>query len=58
LVEPLAATERALADMVVLKATLGGRIVGSVRGRMVGATCNVGRLIVHPDNQGRGSALG
>jgi quercetin dioxygenase-like cupin family protein/GNAT superfamily N-acetyltransferase len=54
LVEPLAATERALADMVVLKATLGGRIVGSVRGRMVGATCNVGRLIVHPDNQGRG----
>ena len=54
LVEPLAATERALADMVVLKAMLGGRIVGSVRGRMVGATCNVGRLIVHPDNQGHG----
>ena len=54
LVEPLAATERALAEMVVLKATESGRIVGAVRGRMVGATCNVGRLIVHPDLQGRG----
>jgi quercetin dioxygenase-like cupin family protein/ribosomal protein S18 acetylase RimI-like enzyme len=55
LVEPLAATERALAEMVVLKATAaGGRIVGAVRGRMVGGTCQVGRLIVHPESQGHG----
>ena len=55
LTEPLAATQRALAELLVLKATLGGRIVGSVRGRLEGDhTCQVGRLIVHPDWQGRG----
>ena len=55
LTEPLAATERALAELLVLKATLGGRIVGAVRGRMADdRTCRVGRLMVHPDAQGRG----
>ena len=54
LTEPLAATERAVAELLVLKAVQGGRIVGSVRGRIEGATCHVGRLIVHPDWQGRG----
>ncbi len=55
LTEPLAATERELGEMLVLKATLAGRIVGSVRGRMTDArTCYVGRLMVHPDVQGRG----
>ncbi len=54
LVEPLAATERALVEMHVLKAMQGGRIVGAVRGRIEGETCQVGRLIVHPDWQGRG----
>ncbi len=54
LVEPLAATERALAELLVLKATLGGRIVGAVRGRFEGDTCHVGRLIVQPEAQGRG----
>ncbi len=54
LVEPLAATERALAELLVLKASLGGRIVGAVRGRIEGDTCHVGRLIVHPEAQGRG----
>ena len=54
LVEPLAATERALVEMHVLKATQGGRIVGAVRGRIDGDTCHVGRLMVHPDFQGRG----
>ncbi len=54
LTEPLAATERALAELLVLKATLGGRIVGAVRGRLEGDICHVGRLIVHPEAQGRG----
>jgi ribosomal protein S18 acetylase RimI-like enzyme len=39
---------------VVLKAMQGGRIVGSVRARACGATCAIGRLVVHPDCQGQG----
>lgn len=39
---------------VFLKATYGGRIVGSVRGRAEGDTCLISRLIVHPDHQNRG----
>jgi ribosomal protein S18 acetylase RimI-like enzyme len=39
---------------VVLRALVGGMIVGSVRGEMNRATCRIGRLIVHPDWQGRG----
>jgi GNAT superfamily N-acetyltransferase len=39
---------------VVLKATAGARIVGSVRGRLNGSTCLVGRLVVAPDRQGEG----
>jgi predicted N-acetyltransferase YhbS len=39
---------------IVLKATLGARIVGSVRGQFNGRTCLVSRLIVAPDQQGRG----
>jgi len=41
-------------DQVFLKASSGGRIVGSVRARLAGGTCHIGRLIVHPDIQGRG----
>ena len=55
LVEPLAATERALVEMHVLKAMQRGRIVGAVRGRIEGDTCHVGRLMVHPDFQARGT---
>ncbi|MFT3830515.1 MAG: GNAT family N-acetyltransferase [Opitutaceae bacterium] len=54
LVEPSAATERALAEMLVLKASVAGRLIGAVRGRLAEGTCHVGRLIVHPDFQGRG----
>lgn len=54
LVEPLESTVKAVAEQNVLKATHGGRIVGSVRGRQVGEDCFVGRLIVHPELQGRG----
>jgi phosphoribosylanthranilate isomerase/GNAT superfamily N-acetyltransferase len=37
-----------------LKASDGGRIIGSVRGELRGGTCHVGRLIVHPERQNRG----
>lgn len=44
---------------VVLKATLGDQLVGSVRATQNGDTCAIGRLIVHPDvqRQGIGSQL-
>lgn len=48
--EMAADTER----QVVLKAQLGGRIVGSVRAHAQDGTCHIGRLIVHPECQGRG----
>ena len=37
-----------------LKATIGGRIAGSVRAYLSEGTCFVGRLIVRPDLQNRG----
>jgi len=47
------------AEWVVLKATLDGRIVGSVRARRNGDTCAIGWLVVHPEfqRQGIGSQL-
>lgn len=47
------------ATHTVFKAVQEGRIVGSVRARLEGCTCHVGKLIVHPEaqNQGIGSAL-
>jgi ribosomal protein S18 acetylase RimI-like enzyme len=38
---------------VVLKATLGHRIVGTASGRLVGATGHIGRIAIAPDMQGR-----
>jgi ribosomal protein S18 acetylase RimI-like enzyme len=38
----------------ILKAVGEGRIVGSVNGRMSKGHCLVGRLMVHPAQQGRG----
>ncbi|MCX7682382.1 MAG: GNAT family N-acetyltransferase [Anaerolineae bacterium] len=40
--------------MVFLKASVDGRIVGSVRAYAKGDTCFIGRLVVHPDFQRRG----
>jgi len=37
-----------------LKATIDGRLVGSVRGQRVGETGYIGRLVVDPAHQGRG----
>ncbi len=41
-------------NMVFLKAVLNGAIVGSVRCRIEGDTCFVGKLIVHPEYQNKG----
>ncbi|NUW34380.1 GNAT family N-acetyltransferase [Nonomuraea sp. SMC257] len=54
LVESVEQVREAIRDGVVLKAVESGRVVGSVRGRLSGATCLVGRLVVAPDQQGRG----
>ncbi|AEV83757.1 GCN5 family acetyltransferase [Actinoplanes sp. SE50] len=43
-----------LADGLALKATLGHRIVGAVRGRLDGTVLRIGRLTVAPDLRGRG----
>ena len=43
-----------LANQTCLKATMDGRIVGSVRAHLREDTCFVGRLIVHPGHQNRG----
>jgi ribosomal protein S18 acetylase RimI-like enzyme len=59
LTQTLEEMEADVRELVVLKASVEGRIVGSVRGRVVDGTCYVGRLIVHPDvqNRGLGTAL-
>jgi ribosomal protein S18 acetylase RimI-like enzyme len=42
------------ATATILKAAVGGRIVGSVWAHAVGEVCSIGRLVVHPDCQGHG----
>jgi GNAT superfamily N-acetyltransferase len=44
-------------EMTILKACLGEAIIGSVRGRQTGDSCNVGRIMVHPDHRRRGLAV-
>jgi ribosomal protein S18 acetylase RimI-like enzyme len=43
-----------LSHSIALKAMLGDRLVGSVRGLRDGDTGKIGRLIVHPEVQGQG----
>lgn len=54
LTQTLAALRDEIVDGIVLKASDGERITGSVRARESGGACHVGRLIVHPEAQGRG----
>jgi GNAT superfamily N-acetyltransferase len=42
------------ADTRFLKAVVHGHVIGSVRATLDGSTCRIGRLIVHPDHQGKG----
>jgi ribosomal protein S18 acetylase RimI-like enzyme len=56
---PLQDTEESVRALMadgalVLKAVVDGRIVGSVRGAMRDGTCEVGRLVVLPEAEGRG----
>ncbi|GAA4962753.1 GNAT family N-acetyltransferase [Kineococcus glutinatus] len=54
MVEPVAELSAALAAGPALKAVAGGRVVGSVRGRVEAGVLHVGRLVVAPDRRGRG----
>lgn len=54
LIETLDALNCDFRKQVFLKASVSGRIVGSVRGYLAHGTCHIGRLIVHPDFQNRG----
>lgn len=61
-IEPLTQTleevRKQFGDHVLIKAVAGGRIVGSVRGRLDAEICHIGKLIVHPDHQNRGIGKG
>jgi len=54
LTQTLVALREEFAASVTLKATEVGRLVGSVRAREANGVCQVGRLIVHPEQQGHG----
>ncbi|SDG79597.1 Acetyltransferase (GNAT) domain-containing protein [Sinosporangium album] len=54
LVESVGQIRDVVASGFVLVARDGGRVVGSVRGRVEDGTCLVARLAVVPDRQGRG----
>jgi len=58
LIPPLTQTLEELVESfsrnVVLKAVEQGTIVGSVHGRLSKGRCPIGRLMVHPGQQGRG----
>jgi ribosomal protein S18 acetylase RimI-like enzyme len=52
--EPLAEIRKSVAAGEVLVAKIGSRIIGAVRGVRKDDECDVGRLVVAPDMQGRG----
>jgi ribosomal protein S18 acetylase RimI-like enzyme len=59
LTQTLEEIEREFPTRTVLKTTVDGKIIGSVRAYLQQETCYIGRLIVHPDfqNQGIGAKL-
>lgn len=59
LVESVEQVRKTITDSIVLKATVGTRLAGAVRGRINERTCLIGRLSVAPDlqKQGIGRAL-
>jgi len=54
LVQGVEETKEAFKTYIILKAVSGGRIIGSVRGELTEDYVYIGRLMVHPDFQGRG----
>ena len=59
LVETIEEWKETFKTNVVLKVTVDGKIIGSVRVLEQDGTCHIGRLMVHPDmqNQGIGKKL-
>jgi ribosomal protein S18 acetylase RimI-like enzyme len=59
LVQTLNDTKNDFRRQIFLKATINGKIIGSVRAFAKEGTCYIGKLIVHPDfqNQGIGTKL-
>ncbi|WP_148716207.1 GNAT family N-acetyltransferase [Chitinolyticbacter meiyuanensis] len=59
LTQTLAALQAEFESAIVLKAELGGELVGAVRATQIDGEGRIGRLIVHParQRQGIGSAL-
>jgi len=57
-IPPLTQTIESLRDefpnSVILKASVGERVIGSVRAKTSGDICSIGRLFVHPEFQGKG----
>ncbi len=54
LTQTLSELRESYSRKTVLKAVEADRIVGSVNGRMSKGRCLIGRLMVHPEMQGRG----
>ena len=54
LMQTIESLREEFSSQIILRATVGGRIVGSVRAKVTGETGAIGRLIVHPEFQGRG----
>ena len=54
LMQTLVELEDEFAAQVILKLTIDGKIIGSVRACERDGTCCVGRIVVHPDFQKRG----
>jgi phosphoribosylanthranilate isomerase/ribosomal protein S18 acetylase RimI-like enzyme len=55
LTQTLPEIESEFGGKVFLRAKLDGRIIGSVRAEQRGGSCHIGRLIVHPELQNRGT---
>ena len=56
LIETLEDLKKKFANYTFLKATVNGKIIGTVRVQQEGNTCHLGRLAVHPDFQNQGVA--
>lgn len=54
LIQTLAEMKKEFIETIFLKAYDAGRLIGSVRASTHDGTCEIGRLIVHPDFQQRG----